>query len=446
MTRASQVLAVWMNGERVGHWHDAAKEQQRFRYEASWLASPAARPLSLSLPFLPGNAEHRGPAVHAYFDNLLPDSQPIRARIASRYKTQSQEAFALLREIGSDCVGAVQLLPEGEQPQQLRSIRGHPIAEADIADILANVTASNTVGRLANETELRISIAGAQEKTALLWHQERWQLPIGATPTTHIFKLPLGRIATLGVDLSTSVENEWLCSKLIAAYGLPIARCEMARFGERSVLIVERFDRRLSADRQWWMRLPQEDFCQALAVPSWQKYEADGGPGVPAVMKILLGSEERDADRERFIRTQILFWMLAAIDGHAKNFSVSIGAGGTYRSTPLYDVISAWPFVGVEAGKMPRRKLKMAMAVHGKSKHYDLDTIQRRHWFATARKCGYGADIDAMIDDLVERTPAAISQVESALPSSFPESVASPIFEGLRNSAMKLATQRGVIA
>lgn len=443
MARASQVLAVWMNGERVGHWHNAAKEQQGFQYEPDWIASAAARPLSLSLPFLPGNALHRGPAVHAYFDNLLPDSQPIRARIASRYQTQSQEAFALLRKIGADCVGAVQLLPEDEHPEQLHTIRSRPLTENEVSEILAGVTATGALGHADRGDELRISIAGAQEKTALLWHQGQWQLPLGATPTTHILKLPLGRIATLGVDLSTSVENEWLCSKLLAAYGLPIANCEMARFGEYPALIVERFDRRLAADKRWWIRLPQEDLCQALAVPSWQKYEADGGPGVPAIQEVLQGSERRDQDREQFFRAQLLFWMLAAIDGHAKNFSLFIGAGGRYRSTPLYDVISAWPFVGSGSDKMPRRKLKMAMAVHGESKHYDLDAMQRRHWSSTARKCALGIDVESMIDTLIAQTPEVIARIESGLPASFPASVAEPVFEGLRQSAARLGAQRG---
>ena len=125
-------LAVWMNGELVGHWRNASIEQQTFQYADAWLMSAASRPLSLSLPFLPGNAEHRSRAVHAYFDNLLPDSQPIRARIASRYRTQSQEAFALLREIGADCVGAVQLLPDGEHPTELYSIKGGRLTDTDI--------------------------------------------------------------------------------------------------------------------------------------------------------------------------------------------------------------------------------------------------------------------------------------------------------------------------
>lgn len=442
MRRTSKSLAVWMNGEHVGVWHDADKDEQRFQYEAGWVDSTAARPLSLSLPFLPGNGMHRGPAVHNYFDNLLPDSKSIRERIASRYKTQSQEAFALLREIGADCVGAVQLLPEDEHPQQLHTIRGQPMSDTEIAALLTNTTMGRGQLPMGREVDLRISIAGAQEKTALLRHQGTWHLPIGATPTTHIFKLPLGRIATLGVDLSTSVENEWLCSKLLAAYGLPIARCDIARFSDVPVLIVERFDRRLSSDKRWWMRLPQEDFCQALAVPSRMKYEADQGPGIPQIMAVLRGSEQPDVDRERFLRTQILFWMLAAVDGHAKNFSIFIGAGGVYRSTPLYDVISAWPFTGSGSGKWPRRSLKMAMAVHGKSKHYTLDTMQRRHWSSTARKCGFGANVESMIDTLIEQTPGVIAAVAAELPATFPASVAEPIFEGLKKSAERLAMQR----
>jgi serine/threonine-protein kinase HipA len=149
-------------------------------------------------------------------------------------------------------------------------------------------------------------------------------------------------------DMSDSIENEWLCSRLVEALSLLIARSEIASFEEQKVLIVERFDRKLANDRTWWIRLPQEDLCQATGTPPDEKYESEGGPGIAEIMKILLGSRDAFTDRKTFLKTQLLFWILAAPDGHAKNFSLFIEPKSRFSLTPLYDVISAYPILGHE--------------------------------------------------------------------------------------------------
>ena len=261
--------------------------------------------------------------------------------------------------------------------------------------------------------------------------------PTGATPTTHIFKLPLG-IAPSGIDLTTSVENEWLCARLLAGYGMPVALGDIARFGERTVLIVPRFDRQPSADSTWLLRLPQEDFAQACGVGPDAKYEADGGPGIAPILERLTGSTQAAADRQDFFRAQVLFWMLAAIDGHAKNFSVFIEARGHFRLAPRYDVLSAYPVLGHGKGKLPRDKVKMAMAVWGANRHYQWREIRRPHFEQTARDCGLGHSVRELIDELVERTPEVIRQVSAALPAGFPDAVSSPILKGLEQAARQL--------
>lgn len=436
--KRSKVLSLWMNGERVGHWRNAHGDQQELQYDPAWLQSPRARPVSLSLPFTPDNAAHRGDKVRHYFENLLPDSQKIRERLAAKYAAESQQAFDLLHEVGRDCVGALQLMPEDETPQRVRTIRGQPLDEAEIERVLQNVVRSDGTANRDEDEDLRISIAGAQEKTALLWHEGRWQRPLGATPSTHIFKLPLGLVGNMRADLRDSVENEWLCSRIVRAYGIPVADCEMRRFGDQQALVVERFDRSLAADGSWIARIPQEDFCQVLGQPAWRKYEADGGPGISDILRVLENSTERDADRQAFYRAQLVFWMLAATDGHAKNFSVFIGVGGSYRMTPLYDVLSAWPITGASGGKIPHQKLKLAMAVRGKSNHYRIAEIQRRHWNAMARSTGLGLDFEADIQALIAKTPNVIAQVEAELPASFPAHIAEAVLGQLRRSAEKL--------
>ncbi|MEX3856857.1 type II toxin-antitoxin system HipA family toxin [Paraburkholderia sp. BR10923] len=432
-------LNLWMNGLRVGAW-ETARSAERLTYADEWIDDPQGRPLSLSLPFTPGNQPYRGQIVADYFDNLLPDSEPIRRRIAARYRTGSTAPFALLTTLGRDCVGALQLLPPDEEPSDLTSIHGRELSDSDIAALLRGTTTAAPLGQHDPLEDLRLSIAGAQEKTALLRHHNRWLLPEGSTPTTHIFKLPLGLVGNMRADMRTSVENEWLCSRIVAAYGLPVARCEIARFDEQKVLIVERFDRRLSSDATWIVRLPQEDMCQATGTSALHKYESDGGPGIEAIMEILAGSARATTDRRNFFATQLVFWLLAATDGHAKNFSIAHLPRNRYEATPLYDVLSAHPIIGSGAGRLAAQKVKLAMAVRGKNVHYLLNQIQRRHWVAEGQRVGFSAtDVDALIDQLSAQTETVIDTVSSRLPPDFPLDVADAVFDGMRRLNRKLA-------
>lgn len=213
--RKSGVLGLWMNGQQVGAWMLTAQGEHQLHYDGAWLASPLGRPISLSLPLRPASVPYKGELVRNYFENLLPDNDNIRQRLAKRFSTGT-DAFGLLAEIGRDCVGALQILPEGESPPAGGAIQCEPLAAGQVAEHLAGTLTAPAFTQA--DDGFRISIAGAQEKTALLWHQQRWCRPLGATPTTHIFKLPMGRMPG-GIDLSTSVENEWLCHRLLWCVG-----------------------------------------------------------------------------------------------------------------------------------------------------------------------------------------------------------------------------------
>lgn len=438
-----QQLGVWMNGRQVGYW-TRAKSGEQLSYLDAWINDSQGRPLSLSLPFTPGNRPWAGERVTSYFDNLLPDNDNIRRRLAQRYQSRSLEPFDLLTVLGKDCVGAIQLLLPDEAPGDIHAIKGTALTEADVARQLRGVTSNEALGQ-ESEDDLRLSIAGAQEKTAFLYHEGRWMLPHGSTPTSHIFKLPMGLVGGMQADMRTSVENEWLCSKIVAAYGLPIAHCDIAQFEEQKVLVVERFDRRRSGDGQWIMRLPQEDLCQATGTPPHKKYQRDGGPGFATIMNILLGSDHASADRANFFKTQLLFWLLCATDGHAKNFSIAHLPGSRYIATPLYDVLSALPIMGTGANQLPRQKAKLAMGVCGSSMHYLIERIQRYHWIMDAGLNGLGeATANALIDELLETTDGVIDSVAGMLPAGFPAEVVGPVFDGLRRQGDKLASMASI--
>lgn len=443
----TRTLNLWMNGEFVGTWSMQPHVGEVLQYADAWVASGQGRPLSLSLPFTPGNPPHRGEAVRTYFENLLPDSKEIRERVARRYQAGSTNAFALLAEVGRDCVGALQVVPGPDAPDGVQEVNAVPMTEAEIAQLLRNTLAPGPLGRNAAEDEdFRISIAGAQEKSAMLWYDGRWCRPHGATPTTHIFKLPLGLVANMKFDMSDSVENEWLCSEILRAYEMPVARTAPLMFEDMKVLAVERFDRMWWENpegKRWLIRLPQEDMCQATATPPHLKYESDGGPGVRQIMKLLATSRAPDRDRRTFFQAQVLFWMLRATDGHAKNFSIFLRQGGTYEITPLYDVLSAYPVIGKGAKKLSPYDARMAMAVRSKNPHWVMRDILRRHWIAVGTEHGVvnpdGKGVEHVLDDLVARTPGVVKTVRALLPAGFPMHVADSILNGLQEAADKLA-------
>jgi serine/threonine-protein kinase HipA len=242
------------------------------------------------------------------------------------------------------------------------------------------------------------------------------------------------------MDLSSSVENEWLCAQILKAYNIPVADCWIETFGAYKALVVERFDRRLASGGKWYLRLPQEDFCQATGISPGLKYQSDGGPGIARIMEILLGSEQAELDRHDFMRTQVLFWLLAAIDGHAKNFSIFLLPGGSYRLTPRYDIISAYPLLGHGRGKLAPQKIRMAMAVWGKNRHYRWNEISARHFLHAAKACSFG-EMRAVLQELIEATPAVLEKVGDAVPAKFPAEIADSILAGLRKQVGRLKAE-----
>jgi serine/threonine-protein kinase HipA len=441
-------LEVWMNGQHVGVWHQSRSGVPTFQYDPQWTRSPEGRALSLSLPITAGNFEHRGDVVFNYFDNLLPDSENIRKRLSMRFRTRSAGAFDLLTAIGRDCVGAVQLMPEGMEPKGWDKIESEPLDEDGVAKVLAAATTASPLGQHQDADTFRISIAGAQEKTALLRYGGLWHRPQGSTPTTHILKLPLGLVGNMRADLTDSVQNEWLCAQILRELGFHVAVTEMAVFGKRRALVVERFDRRWQGIPRgaqnergfappasaWIARLPQEDFCQALGLGSNLRYEADGGPSMLTCLGLLAGSLDADADRTHFALSQLAFWLLAATDGHAKNFSLSHHRGGPFSLTPLYDVISAWPIIGNGPNKLSENDTKLAMALRSKNAHYGLREIHVRHWRDLAQRVGVPAVWERMLR-LIQNIPAALDRVNEILPEDFPPAVWESVQAGTRRHA-----------
>ena len=318
--------------------------------------------MSLSLPLR--EDRYIGAPVINVFDNLLPDSDLIRKRVAERVGADGTDAYSLLTALGHDCVGALQFLPDGIDPgpagehrRQTRQRRRDRRTSSGTSPPPRSAWARTRISAS--------PLPARRKKPPCCARTARWFKPIGTTATTHILKPQIGQLPN-GIDLSNSVENEYLCLKLLEAFGVPVANVEIADFGERRTLIVERFDRLWTRDGRL-LRLPQEDTCQALSIPPTRKYQSDGGPGMREIINLLKGSDTPDADIATFMRANIIFWLLGATDGHAKNFSMFLSPGGRFRMTPLYDVLTAQP--SLDDGQIPRKKFKLAMSV-GTNRHY----------------------------------------------------------------------------
>ena len=418
-------LTVFLNGRLVGHLKKETSGAIDFQYDPAWLHWEHTFPISLSLPLR--EDRYIGDGVVAVLDNLLPDNAEIRRRVAARVSAEGADAYALLAAIGRDCVGALQFLPDGATPGPAGRIEGLPIDEERIGALLANL-GPTPLGVSPEDEEFRISIAGVQDKTALLFWKNKWYLPHASTGTTHILKPHIG-VRGNGLDLSKSVENEHLCMRLTSALGLPTAATEIQEFAGKRVLVIQRFDRQWTRDKRL-LRIPQEDCCQALSVPPVRKYQTDGGPGIRQILQFLKASDHPADDQRLFIKAQIAFWLLGATDGHAKNFSVFLHPGGGFRLTPLYDVMSAQPLL--DAKHIQRKQMRLAMAV-GDTRHYILDTILPRHFIQSAAQAGMSAGVvNAVMTELLEQAPQAIATAQEQLPDDFPESISGSIIGGFQ--------------
>lgn len=423
-------LIALLEGRETGVVRQA-RGRLSFHYEESWRTAPGAYPLSLSLPL--AARDHGHAAINAFLWGLLPDNELVLDRWAKRFHVSARNPYALISKVGEDCAGAVQFAT----PERLDLMKGQGqsaiawLTEAEIAERLRGLQADVAAWRAPHDTG-QFSLAGAQPKTALYFDGQRWGIPSGRTPTTHILKPPTG-------DLDGRVENEHLCLALARALGLPAARSEVRSFEGVNAIVVERYDRvripelaaataaraaakaaeaaahaasdspegaalaahaaaeaveaaasakslHAFANTTKVYRVHQEDFCQALGRLPSAKYQNEGGPGPSEIVDLLRvatfgGEIDRKAgsksaavkDVATFVDALIFNWLIGGTDAHAKNYSVLIGAGGLVRLAPLYDVSSILAYPDIDP-----MKAKLAMKIGGKYRLRDIGPPQWR--------------------------------------------------------------------
>ena len=390
-------LFVWWDGRISGCLYLGPDGETLFAYDATWLADSKAPALSFSLP---KQAEpFKRSAVQAFFGGILPE-EGQRTTIARALGVSADNEFRLLEYLGGEVAGALTLLPEGETPASPSEATPKLLDDDALVQLLDHLPLRPM---LAGEDGLRLSLAGAQSKLPVLLIDGQIALPAPGQPTSHILKPPISRF-------EGTTENEYFCMSLAGAIGLDVAAVEMRVVADRSFLLVTRYDRAVGEGRNI-IRLHQEDFAQALGVPSHRKYASEGGPIFPDCFALLRRAATRPA-REilKLLDAAIFNLIIGNADAHAKNFSLLHSAGnggGAITLAPLYDLLSTIIY--------PNLHVKLAMKIGGKAV---LEDIEQRHWERFAADAQLGAPfVRTRIGQLCNAVIAAIDgEFAKALP------------------------------
>ncbi|UGX89533.1 type II toxin-antitoxin system HipA family toxin (plasmid) [Bradyrhizobium barranii subsp. barranii] len=407
-------LVTLLDGKEIGRVHNDTHGRLTFIYDDQWRNAPEAYPLSLSMPI--AAKEHGRAAVEAFLWGLLPDNEQVLARWAAKFQVSARNVFALISHVGEDCAGAVQFVT----PERLEAIRSGKedkvewLDEAELAKRLQALREDHAAWRLPRDTG-QFSLAGAQPKTALLLQNDRWGIPSGRIPTTHILKPPTGHF-------DGHAENEHICLMLARNLGLPAAQSKVRRFKDEAAIVVERYDRQQKGNDI--IRVHQEDTCQALGIMPTKKYQNEGGPSATNIIDLLRTySTDRDTDLDTFVTALGFNWLIAGTDAHAKNYSLLL-SGPDVRLAPLYDIASILPYDEVDL-----RKAKLAMKIGGE---YKVELIGLRQWQKFAR------DVRTNADQLIE----VLISMAKHLPDEVAVARALAREEGLNNALIdRLAKQ-----
>jgi serine/threonine-protein kinase HipA len=318
-------LVVLLDGNEVGRVRNDARGRLTLVYNGNWRGTRGAYPLSLSMPL--AAKEHGPTAVQAFLWGLLPDNERVLDRWAKKFQVSARNVFALISHVGEDCAGAVQFVT----PDRLEALKSGKddkvewLDEAAIAKRLQALREDHAAWRLPHDTG-QFSLAGAQPKTALLLQKDRWGIPSGRIPTTHILKPPTGHF-------DGHAENEHICLKLARSLGMPVADTKVMRFEKEIAIIIERYDRQFSGNTI--IRVHQEDICQVMGVLPTRKYQNEGGPAPADIVELLRSySTDRETDLDTFVDALGFNWLIAGTDAHAKNYSLLLASGPTVRFAP----------------------------------------------------------------------------------------------------------------
>jgi len=276
----ARMLDVYLRSQKVGVLQQSTDATLSFTYDTDYCQSDSATAISVSMPL----SEHfyDNSIAKPYFSGLLPD-ESARRRLADALGVSDTNAFGLLEIIGGECAGALALYPDGQTPTT-QTQKDELLSTSQLENLLQELRGNPLLG---GRGDIRLSLAGAQDKLAVKVIDEQIALVKNGEPTTHILKPGIQ-------GLAGTAQNEAFCMTLAERVGLPVPKVKYANAGDVDFILVERFDRK-PLPSGIVERLHQEDFCQALSVPPELKYEEEGGPGVNQSLTLIQNVVNRPA-------------------------------------------------------------------------------------------------------------------------------------------------------
>ncbi|MFI3244019.1 MAG: type II toxin-antitoxin system HipA family toxin [Akkermansia sp.] len=384
-------LQVWLYQEMVGTLSQDLGGRFEFEY-----VDGVSHALSLSLPLSQKFYDHK--SCEGFFNGLLPEGDAIRDLIAKKHGISAHNDFSLLRAIGYDCAGAVSFMDESSPSPTLdyHPLDGRILSDDELEDIITHLPQKPlSVG----DDGIRLSLAGAQHKTALLLLGDKLASPLRDVPTSHIIKPAIDAY-------EETIENEYICLETARAIGLDVPKIEIRHANKTKFFMIERYDRHRVGDKI--ARLHQEDFCQATNKPSVRKYQKEGGVSYKDCADIL----RQTRTPARFIRDlldRIIFnFLIGNNDAHGKNFSLVHGKDGKCLLAPCYDMLCTQVY--------PELTRRMAMKI---GHHDQRAKLELRHFQAMAQDMGVSEKALVMRwAELSQQVPLALEQVIQSIPNT----------------------------
>lgn len=401
----TRVLDVYFRETRAGVFGRLDDGLLTFTYDDAYLLDQKSRAISFSMPL---REEPFGDqVVRPFFSGLLPD-EGARQRLAGALGLSAGNAFGLLEVIGGECAGALSLYPAGTAPAPSGPSDAEILTSERLDEILSRLRTRPLLG---GDEGIRLSLAGAQDKLAVIVDGTSVALARDGRPTTHILKPVIQA-------LEGTVENEYFCMRLAARLKLPVPDVEIRLGGATAFLLVERYDRTKTADGMI-ERLHQEDFCQALSVPPELKYEAEGGPGTERSLGLIdQACAKPVADRLQFIRMLIFHYLVGNADAHGKNYALLYGSD-IPDLAPIYDVVCTAVY--------PRLSKRLAMKIGGRDVP---DTIQLKHWTTLVPETKSSQRI--LVRDLAQMAERIVIEAGALVAELADEGIRHPILGAIR--------------
>jgi serine/threonine-protein kinase HipA len=376
-------LAVWLYGELVAIIdRDRGRPRLAYTSDARERYALGAPLLSLSLPV--DDRRYTQGVVRPFVDGLLPEGESRRS-IARDVGVRADDSYGLIRELGRDCAGAVVVQPlDDPPPPQATTVTAEPLDLRELESLVRNLRSAP----LGAGGRVRVSLAGVQEKLLLTrMPNGGWGRPVDGTPSTHILKPEIAAYPQ-------TVENEVFCMRIARNLGLDVAPVETSEIAGRKLIVVERYDRAVSADGSV-ERIHQEDFCQATGTAPEMKYEEDGGPSLRRIAGIAQSVAAPDS-LERLLQAIALNVLVGNGDAHAKNLSLLHHPTGALTLAPLYDLMCTLHY----------GDRRLAMYIDAVQR---TDRVTAKRIVNEAVRWGMSRDrARATIDNLLSHAPAAL--------------------------------------